>query len=137
MKALLKTGKIIEIIPNDDLNAAKYVDKETSEYIFDDEIEEILTYKANDINDAATEYVSTLCNRADEGLRIDTTLESAFKSGADWMAEQNGKERQMMIGAVETTVHLEPGAFPVIEIGVGKFGLKVGDKVKVIIVKDI
>lgn len=42
MKALLKNGKVIEIIPNEDFCAAKYIDKETSEYIFDDEIEKIL-----------------------------------------------------------------------------------------------
>lgn len=48
----------------------------------------------------------------------------------------NAFKEQMMEEAVETTVHLEPGAIPVIEIGVGRFGLKVRDKVKVIIVKE-
>lgn len=42
MKAKLKTGEIIEIIKNDDFCAAKWLDKETTRYIFDDEIEEIL-----------------------------------------------------------------------------------------------
>ena len=54
----------------------------------------------------------------------------AFKSGAKWM------RKRMMMEAVDTTVHLEPGANPVIEIGVGRFGLKVRDKVKVIIIKE-
>jgi len=42
MKAKLKTGEIIEIIKNDDLCAAKYLNKKTTQYIFDDEIEEII-----------------------------------------------------------------------------------------------
>ena len=42
MKAKLKTGEIIEIIKNDDFSAAKYLNKETTQYIFDDEIEEII-----------------------------------------------------------------------------------------------
>ena len=54
----------------------------------------------------------------------------AFKSGAKWM------RKRMMMEAVDTTVHLEPGANPVIEIGVGRFGLKVRDKAKVIIIKE-
>lgn len=54
----------------------------------------------------------------------------AFKSGAEWM------KKRMMMEAVDATVHLEPGANPVIEIGVGRFGLEVRDKVKVIIIKD-
>ena len=54
----------------------------------------------------------------------------AFKSGAEWM------KKRMMMEAVDATVHLEPGANPVIEIGVGRFGLKVRDKVKVIIIKE-
>lgn len=50
--------------------------------------------------------------------------------GAKWQKEQ------MMKYTVDATVHLEPGANPVIEIDVGRFGLKVKDKVKVIIVKE-
>ena len=42
----------------------------------------------SNLDEAAEEYVSTLCDRADEGLRIDTTLESSFKAGAEWMAGQ-------------------------------------------------
>ena len=47
--------------------------------------------------------------------------------GAKWQKEQ------MMNKAVETVVSLEAGGFPVIEFGVKRFGLKVGDKVRVII----
>lgn len=35
----LKSGKTIEVVPNDDFCAARYMNKETSEYVFDDEIE--------------------------------------------------------------------------------------------------
>lgn len=48
---------------------------------------------------------------------------------------QKAKE-ELMNGAVDAMVHLEAGANPVIEIGVGRFGLKVRDKVKLIIVKE-
>lgn len=37
---------------------------------------------------AAENYVQTLADRADENLRIDTTLETAFKAGAEWMANR-------------------------------------------------
>ena len=40
------------------------------------------------LDEAAEKYVSTLCDRVDEGLRIDTTLESAFKAGVEWHARQ-------------------------------------------------
>lgn len=56
-------------------------------------------------------------------------IKDAVIAGAKWQKEQMMKE------AVDATVHLEPGSTPVIEIGVGRFGLKVRDKVKVIIVK--
>lgn len=45
-------------------------------------------------------------------------------------------EKDIMERAVETVVSLESGGFPVVEFGVGKLGLKVGDKVKLIIVKE-
>ena len=51
-----------------------------------EEYETFLT--TNGLEDAANKYTSTLCDRADEGLRIDTTLESAFKAGAEWQKEQ-------------------------------------------------
>lgn len=53
-----------------------------------------------------------------------------FEAGAKWQKEQ------MMEDAVDATVHLEPGANPIVTIGVGRFGLKVYDRVKVIIVKE-
>ena len=40
------------------------------------------------LDKAAEEYVQTLADRADENLRIDTTLQTAFKAGAKWMARQ-------------------------------------------------
>ena len=42
---------------------------------------------------------------------------------------------QMMKEAVDTVVSLDAGGFPFIEFGVGKFGLKVGDKVRIIVCK--
>ena len=42
MKVKLKTGKIIEVIKNDDFSAAKYINKETSEYVYDDEIDSFM-----------------------------------------------------------------------------------------------
>lgn len=45
------------------------------------------------LDEAAEGYVQTLCDRADENLRIDTTLQSAFKAGAEWMAGQFEKNR--------------------------------------------
>jgi hypothetical protein len=84
-------------------------------------------------------YIEELEDAALEIARMETPdgakytsfpLYVAFKSGAKWM------RKRMMPEAVETTVHLEPGANPVIEIGVGRFGLNVKDKVKIIIVKE-
>ena len=42
----------------------------------------------SNLDEAAEEYIQTLCDRADVNLRIDTTLQSAFKAGAKWMAKQ-------------------------------------------------
>ncbi len=53
-----------------------------------------------------------------------------FKSGAKWM------KKRMLKEAVEGVVSLEAGGFPFIEFGVSRFGLKVGDKVRIIIVKE-
>lgn len=61
MKAKLKTGEIIEIIKNDDFSAAKYLNKETTQYIFDDEIEEIINN--DNINTSLqTKYYTNLYN---------------------------------------------------------------------------
>ncbi len=43
---------------------------------------------SSDLDEAAEGYVQTLCDRTDDNLRIDTTLQSAFKAGAKWMAKQ-------------------------------------------------
>lgn len=61
MKAKLKTGEIIEIIKNDDFCAAKYLNKETSQYIFDDEIEEIINNDNINTN-LQTKYYTNLYN---------------------------------------------------------------------------
>lgn len=42
MKAILKNGDIIDIINNDDCSAARYINKETSEYVYDEEIEHVI-----------------------------------------------------------------------------------------------
>jgi hypothetical protein len=85
--------------------------------------------------------------------------EQKFIEGAKWQKEQyhffnkawaenmqaeldrnyeNGKQamkEQMMKEAVDTVVSLDAGGFPFIEFGVGKFGLKARDKVRVIVLK--
>ena len=47
----------------------------------------------SNLDEAAEGYVQTLCDRADDNLRIDTTLQSAFKAGAEWMARQGETKR--------------------------------------------
>ena len=42
LRVKLKSGEIIEVVKNDDFCAAKYLNKETTEYIFDEDIEEII-----------------------------------------------------------------------------------------------
>ena len=42
LRVRLKSGEIIEVVKNDDFCAAKYLNKETTEYIFDEDIEEII-----------------------------------------------------------------------------------------------
>lgn len=44
MKIKLKNGKIVEAVKNDELCAAKYINKETSEYIYNDEIEKVFEF---------------------------------------------------------------------------------------------
>ena len=83
----------------------------------------------SELDEAAEKYVSTLCDRADEGLRIDTTLESAFIAGAKWQKEQMMKE------AVEGEVFLNP--YPTISLDDCKdYDFKDGDKVRIIIIKE-
>lgn len=64
-----------------------------------------------------------------EATRIKTQQMCYEKGQADM-------KKQMMEETVDTVVSLDAGGFPFIEFGVGKFGLKVGDKVRVIIVKE-
>jgi len=42
MKIRLKTGKLIDVIPNEYLNTAKYINEKTNEFVYDDEIKYIL-----------------------------------------------------------------------------------------------
>lgn len=89
----------------------------------------------NDLEEASMNYQNKIAADSDvddHGQPIIGIFEvsNAFEAGAKW------DRQQMMKEAVDTTVHLESGANPIIEIGVGKFGLKVKDKVKVIIVKE-
>lgn len=92
----------------------------------------------------------------DQGT-CDGIAQDCFIAGAKWQAEKDARDmymsdnrhfekvyqlgkkdmkEQMMKEAVDTVVSLDAGGFPFIEFGVGKFGLKVGDKVRVIIVKE-
>lgn len=66
----------------------------------------------------------------DIGETIDKSFDAGIKEGYRRCMEQMMKE------AVDTVVSLDAGGFPFIEFGVGKFGLKVGDKVRIIIVKE-
>lgn len=52
------------------------------------ELEKKVACLPSSLDEAADEYVQTLAERADENLRIDTTLETAFKAGAEWLAGQ-------------------------------------------------
>lgn len=66
-------------------------------------IEELLPSFPSDLEEASKKYVSTLCDRVDEGLMIDTTLESAFKAGAEWQKEQdNIISRQAEVERIKT-----------------------------------
>lgn len=62
MKAKLKTGEIVELIKNDDFSTAKYLNKETGEYVYDDEIELLVenhTYEQG-VKDTINEIVKIL-----------------------------------------------------------------------------
>ena len=67
-------------------------------------------------------------------LEHENIFEDTFKNIARHFAQW--QKEQMLKEAVETVVSLEAGGFPVVEFGVGKFGLKVGDKVRAFIVKE-
>lgn len=51
MKIKLTNGKIVEAVKNDELCAARYINKETSEYIYDDEIEKVFMFDNNILTD--------------------------------------------------------------------------------------
>ena len=97
-----------------------------------EQIEKSEKHAPADVEEAAKKYVSTLCDRVDEGLKIDTTLESAFKAGSKWDREQIMKE------AVECDVIVpiyEGNDVWSAEIKIpGRY--EPGDKVRVIIVKE-
>lgn len=107
---------------------------------FHDTAKKVESEIPKDLEEAAEKYVSTLCDRADEGLRIDTTLESAFKAGAEWQKEQ------MLKKAVEGHITNAGGEFGY-DIATFRFdenhtytvllpheeGRKHGDKVSIII----
>lgn len=122
-------------------------------------IEELLPSLPSDLKEASKKYVSTLCDRVDKGLRIDTTLESAFKAGAEWKEEQmkethcsrwekwkeveetacheyeNGWKdckEEMMSEAMEGEAHPDDCEIWVNLIGYG-LNIKDGDKVRVIV----
>lgn len=79
-----------------------------------------------DLEEAAKDYTDSSEWLVGENLEH---IEAAFIAGAKWQKEQTMKE------AVNTVVSLEAGGFPFVEFGVSRFGLKVGDKVRVIIIK--
>lgn len=66
-----------------------------------------------------------------EGECVTTSeIKDIARHFAEWQKEQ------IMKNAVNATVHLEPGANPIVTIGVGRFGLKVRDKVRIVIIKE-
>lgn len=66
MKAKLKTGEIVELIKNDDFSAAKYLNKETREYVHDDEIEEFI--KEGDTYDEG--YKAGVKDTLEDAIRV-------------------------------------------------------------------
>ena len=82
-----------------------------------------------DLEEAADKYAKKTMKIVANGLFDNVGRAKGFIAGAKWDREQVMKE------AVETVVSLEAGGFPVVELGVKKFGLKVGDKVRVIVLK--
>lgn len=114
-----------------------------------------------DLEEAADSHIRKVADTAGHPGWDWTTqdIAEAFIAGAKWQEEQMMKDgnvilaeeefdaekeksmergynlckEQMMKEAVDTVVSLDAGGFPFIEFGVGKFGLKVGDKIRVII----
>lgn len=83
-----------------------------------------------DLEEAASQYPSIICHISPQWT---SEVENVFKAGAEWQKEQMMKE------AVETTVCSMVHQLIVTDyiiINAEQFGLKKGDKVKVLIIKE-
>ena len=87
------------------------------------------------LDEAAEEWAKE--NYGVNYMEFDFTQDAAFRAMYHFRAGAKWDRQQMLKNFVNATVHLEPGANPIVTIGVDRFGLKVGDKVKVIVVKDL
>lgn len=109
MKAKLKTGEIIEIIKNDDFSAAKYLNKETTQYIFDDEIEEII--KDDNSNKVLqTKYYKNIYN---SNLGNFELIEISLNKDNWWYVQLDASIRfafMKYIGLIPETVIIEPSS---------------------------
>jgi hypothetical protein len=109
MKAKLKTGEIIEIIKNDDFCAAKYLNKETTQYIFDDEIEEII--KDDNSNKVLqTKYYKNIYN---SNLGNFELIEIPLNKDNWWYVQLDASIRfafMKYIGLIPETVIIEPSS---------------------------
>jgi len=109
MKAKLKTGEIIEIIKNDDFSAAKYLNKETTQYIFDDEIEEII--KDDNFNNVLqTKYYKNLYNSKLGKFEL---IEIPLNKDNWWYVQLDASIRfafMKYIGLIPETVIIEPSS---------------------------
>ena len=109
MKAKLKTGEIIEIIKNDDFSAAKYLNKETTQYIFDDEIEEII--KDDNSNKVLqTKYYKNLYNSKFGKFEL---IEISLNKEYWWYVQLDVSIRfafMKYIGLIPETVIIEPSS---------------------------
>ena len=109
MKAKLKTGEIIEIIKNDDFSAAKYLNKETTEYIFGDEIEEII--KDDNSNKVLqTKYYKNLYNSKLGKFEL---IEIPLNKDNWWYVQLDASIRfafMKYIGLIPETVIIEPSS---------------------------
>ena len=109
MKAKLKTGEIIEIIKNDDFSAAKYLNKETTQYIFDDEIEEIIK-DGNSNKVLQTKYYKNLYNSKLGNFEL---IEIPLNKDNWWYVQLDASIRfafMKYIGLIPETVIIEPSS---------------------------
>ena len=75
MKARVKkTGEIIDVELNDELSAANWVNSETSEYVFNDEIEFDIERRWRMTNEEKELLLKDLCARLPYGLMVDYPL---------------------------------------------------------------